>query len=191
MGLEDRPEHQQHPGPTPEDEQEVSLATTLRQLVDDVFTDRDITERLQAIPGGEALEVLVENWKQGLTQHLVDSAQYGLENIVDTLELIQASADTPVAVTEPYEWQQVEAWHKPFPVAHICREDLRGILPDEQVATLSDDQMTHIATRMSAAYQTNGEYWKSLMTTTNLVVDMSQASPNAPSPVEISQGQDQ
>jgi len=43
---------------------------------------------------------------------------------------------------------------------------------------------------MSGAYQNNGDYWKSLMTTANLVVEMSQAAQNAPSPDEIDQGHD-
>lgn len=163
MRVEDRPEHQTHPAPTPEDEQEMSFTTALRHLVDNMFTDQIIAERLQTIPGdGKALEVLVENWKQGLTQYLQETAQSGIHNIVATLDVIQAS-DTPLSVSEPHQWQEIEAWHKPFPVAYICREDLRGILPNEQIAALSDQDMAQIADKMSDAYQDGGGYWDSLM----------------------------
>ena len=164
MSKEGTLEHHSPLSSTPEQEQEMSLATSLRHLVDDLFTDEVIAQRLENLSGNdEALENLVENWKQGLTQHLVDSAQAGGHNIVATLDLFQANPGAPALSTEPYEWQQLEAWHKSFSISYVCREDLRGILPDEQIADLTDEQMGQIAAKMSDVFQDNGGYWESLV----------------------------
>jgi hypothetical protein len=177
MRVEDRPEHHSHPGPSPEDEQEMSLAATLRHLVDDLFTHQNIAEKLQPLARGEGLEMLVENWKQGLAQQLYDATQTGIGGIVATLDLLQANPDAPVLGVEAHQWQQIEAWHKPFPVAYICREDLRGILAEEQIAALNDEEMSQIAAKMSDTYQDGGEYWNSLMEIANRLTTEGQTIP--------------
>ncbi len=52
--------------------------------------------------------------------------------------------------------------NKPFPIASVCRADLRGILTDEQIASLSDGEMESIADRMGDAFTDSGLYWESL-----------------------------
>ena len=44
------------------------------------------------------------------------------------------------------------AWLKPFPITSVCREDLRGIVSDNEIARLDDADMQEIAERMADAY---------------------------------------
>ncbi len=55
-----------------------------------------------------------------------------------------------------------ETLHQSFTIASVCRADLRDILTDEEITTLSDDDMADITDRMSDAYRDNGGYWESL-----------------------------
>ena len=61
--------------------------------------------------------------------------------------------------------------YKPFTVASICREDLRGILTDEEIARLDDGEMESIADRMSNAHRDSGVYWESLEIMARFVLD--------------------
>lgn len=63
---------------------------------------------------------------------------------------------------ERQELVQFELWHKPFIVASICREDLRGILSDEQIAALDDSDMERIADKVSDSFRDSGGFWESL-----------------------------
>ena len=45
-----------------------------------------------------------------------------------------------------------EAWLKPFSITSVCREDLRGILSDGEIAGLDDADMREIAEHMADAY---------------------------------------
>lgn len=57
---------------------------------------------------------------------------------------------------------EIEPWYQPFTVASICRQDLRGILPDDLIAALDDSDMEWIADKMSDIYRDSGGYWESL-----------------------------
>ncbi|MCP4286090.1 MAG: hypothetical protein GY792_16845, partial [Gammaproteobacteria bacterium] len=61
-----------------------------------------------------------------------------------------------------WEWQTIEARYTPFSVTSICRDDLRGVLPAQEIATLDDSDMETIASRMSDAYRDSGGYWEGL-----------------------------
>ncbi len=65
----------------------------------------------------------------------------------------------------------IEAWHKPFVVASVCRADLQGILTDEAITGLGDADMEAIADRMSDAYRDCGGYWESLEIMAKLVIE--------------------
>jgi hypothetical protein len=160
MSVENRPEHHPHSALSLKEDPEMMLATTLRHLVDDIFTNQDIVEKLQSLAGGQGMEMLVENWKQGLTQHLYEATQVGIGGIIATLDLFQANPDAPVLNTEPHQW-----------------EDLRGILANEQIVALSDEEMSEIAANMSDAYHESGGYWESLMEIANLVTTEKQPIP--------------
>jgi hypothetical protein len=76
------------------------------------------------------------------------------------VKIISQQPDAPgqqVETTSPFLW-----WQKPFVVASVCREDLRGILTDEEIASLSDGEMGMIVDRMSDAYRDSGDYWEHL-----------------------------
>ena len=112
----------------------------MRRAIDDLFTCRAIAEKAQAIPPNDVLPVLLETWKQGLTDHLQTEAQSMVENVTAILNLLQA--DESLSAMEPLEWQQAERWYAPFPIATVCRENLRGILSDEEIAGLRDEDMS-------------------------------------------------
>ncbi len=61
--------------------------------------------------------------------------------------------------------------YKSFTVASICREDLRGILTDEEITRLCDGDMENISNRMSDAYRDSGGYWESLEIMARFVLD--------------------
>ena len=68
----------------------------------------------------------------------------------------------PEPPMEHQEKMEIEPWYQPFTVASICRQDLRGILPDDQIAALDDNDMEWIADKMSDIYRDSGGYWESL-----------------------------
>jgi len=43
-------------------------------------------------------------------------------------------------------------WEKEFQITAICREDMRDYFSDEEIASLDDADMKHIANKMSDAY---------------------------------------
>jgi hypothetical protein len=84
---------------------------------------------------------------------------------------IQAGDSPPVTDEERPDWQQ--AWDQPFVVVSLCREDLRGMLSDEQIANLSDSEMKQMADRLSDALREIGGYWESLEFVVGLVTQQS------------------
>jgi hypothetical protein len=174
MSAEHRPDHQ-YPNPSKEDDQEMSLGTALRQMIDDLFTYQTVAEKLHRLNAGDALPALVETWKQGLTQHLEETVHQSVENVVAILDLLQNGDPTPLTFEEQQEWEKMAGWYKPFNVASICREDLRGILAEEAVAALTDSEMEMIADKMSNAYRDSG-YWESLEINAQVVVNQPSAT---------------
>lgn len=171
MSVENRAEHQTHPGPSKELTQEMSLGTALRGVVDDLFTNQAIAERLRALTGDPEVEALLETWKRDLTGQLEETARLSVENAAGIIDLLQSAGATPSLVPqERQEWAEIAAWYKPFTVASICREDLRGILSDEEITTLSDHQMQQIADRIRDGSQESGSYWELLSEATRLVL---------------------
>ena len=182
MSAENRPEHQPQLNPPSQLVEELSLGATLYRLVDDLFTHQAIAERLQGTAGDTEMERLMETWKQGLTQQLEDAARLSVENVVAIIDLIQSGGRLPLTGTERQEWRNIEAWHKPFTVASICREDLRNSLTDEEIAALDDSDMADIADRMSDAYRDSGGYWESLDIMAKHVLGKKQAQTDETSP---------
>ena len=178
MSPENRPQLQAHPEPSGEVASEMSFTAALKRAVDDLFTYQAIADRLHDRQGDDQMAALLDTWKQGLTHHLQDAAQDMVRHVAATIDLIQFSASAPLTETERQEWWQIAAWHTPFTIASVCREDLRGILIAEDIATFSDDDMARIADRMSRAFQESGGYWESLDTIARSVLAKKQAGPN-------------
>ena len=172
MTVEARPEP--YPDPPKQLLQEISLGTALRRIVDDLFTYQAIAERLHGIAADNAIEQLIETWKQGLTHHLEETAQASLQNVVAVLDLIQAGGGPPITVEERQDWQRIEVWYHPFAVMSLCREDLRGILGDDEIAHLSDSEMKQIADRLSDAYRESSNYRENLEGIVKLIIQPKQ-----------------
>ena len=176
MSLENRPEATAYPVLSETEVWEMSVAAALRRVVDDLFAYQIIAEKLEGVPMDDVMTAVLESWKQGLAQELSDVAQAGVQNIAATLDLIQSGDKLPIAEVERQEWAQIARWHIPFIVAGICREDLQGLLSDEEIATLSDSDMESIADKMSDAYRDSGGYWESLEIMARSVLVQVQAS---------------
>lgn len=146
--------------PTPEMISEMSFRATIWRAINDLFVCQAIAEKVQKIPANDVLPALLETWKQGLANRLQTEAQVMVTHVAAILNLLQS--DEAISEMEPLEWQQSEHWYAPFPVASVCREDLRRILSSAEIASLSDDDMTWIADRMSEAFHHTGVYWDSL-----------------------------
>lgn len=151
-----------YPPPSKETTEEMSLGVSLRSLVDDLFTYQTVAEKLKGINAGDTLPALVENWKQGLTQHLEETVHRSVDSVVSLLDLLQGGdTTTPLNQAEIQEWERVAGWYKPFEVASICREDLQEVVPNETIANLTDEQMQQIANKMGDVYS-NSNYWVNL-----------------------------
>lgn len=174
MTAETRPNQYVYPQPTKEQDEEMSLPAAFHRVVDDLFTHQVVAETLAVIADDAAMERLVQTWKQSLAHHLAETAQVSLENVVATLNLFQGHDGPPVTDVERQEWQEIEARHTPFEVSTICREDLRGIIANEEITTLSDEEMQQIATKMSDAYQ-DGGYWVHLAEAAQSILQQRQA----------------
>jgi hypothetical protein len=158
--------------PTKETVTEMAFGAAIRRAIDDLFTNRAIAEKVQAIPPNDVLDVLVETWKQGLTDQLQTEAHSMVDNVTAILDLLQPGE--PLSVMEPLEWQQAERWSAPFPIATVCRENLRPILSDEEIGALRDEDMTQIAARMGEAFQYSEIYWQSLEVSAKAVLEEKQ-----------------
>jgi len=66
----------------------------LRNLVDDLFTCQPIAEALQGIESDDDTEAFVNDWKQGLTQHLQETMEIVVENFVIDLKRFQLGQTT-------------------------------------------------------------------------------------------------
>jgi len=99
----------------------------------------------------------------GILTQLEETARLSVENVAGIIDLLPAAGATvSIAPQERQEWARIAAWHTPFSVASICREDLRHVLSDEEIGALDDTDMADIADRMSDAYRDSGGYWESL-----------------------------
>jgi hypothetical protein len=56
-----------------------------------------------------------------------------------------------------------------FCITSVCREDLKGYLTDEEIATVTDDDMEYIADKMADAYLDMG-FWESLNEASEIVL---------------------
>ena len=63
-----------------------------------------------------------------------------------------------------------EDWIKPFKITSICREDLRDQFSDEEIETLTDADMKHIASKMVDAYCENS-FWIDMKIIVDQVLD--------------------
>lgn len=165
--------------PTKEAVSEMSFGAAMRRAIDDLFTNRAIAEKVQAIPANDVLPILLETWKQGLADRLQAEAGSMVDNVAAILDLLQAGE--PITVKEPLEWQQAERQFAPFPIATVCRENLRGILSPEEIAGLSDQAMSQIAAQMGETFQYSDFYWQSLEVTAKAVLAEKQAVAGQPS----------
>lgn len=148
------PEHR----PTPSHEPP-TLATALRQLLDDLVTRQEWAESLTLDP---AAARLLEIWQQDLARRLSQEIRGSVATVASLLKLMPPGPQRPVTESERRDWQWIEIWSEPFVVASICRADLRGILSDEAIAALDNGDMAEIADRMSDAFRDSGGYWDSL-----------------------------
>jgi hypothetical protein len=179
-----KPEKQfEYPDPPKDAVEEMALGTVLRHLVDELFTYQPVAEKLRGLDAGDALPALVETWKQGLTQHLEETVHHSVGNVVAILELLQSGDPAPLTAAEQQEWRRIANWYQPFNVASITREKLRGLLPDDAIASLTDDQMQQIAGKMSDAYR-DSNYWENLSDATQSVTTLNPDSPTPPSHAE-------
>jgi hypothetical protein len=156
---------------------EMSFGTAVRKAVDDLFTCEAIAAKLQEIPANDAVPALLESWKQGLTSHLQTHAQTTVENVVANLTLLQSGESEAFSEVERLEWERIEQWYIAFPVASICREDLKGILPEPVIATLSDEVMSQIAHTLWQRFYDNQSYWDNLASATRTVLGQTQQQP--------------
>jgi hypothetical protein len=147
----------------------MSFRAAIWRAIDDLFVSQAIAEKVQQIPANDVLPVLLETWKQGLADRLQTEAQSMVDNVAAILEMLQSGE--PISAMEPEEWQQAERWYAPFPVASVCREDLRGVLSDVEIAGLSDDDMTQIADKMNDAFHNTDVYRQSLEISAKSLLD--------------------
>jgi hypothetical protein len=94
MRTEDRPGHHRQAEPSIEDDPELSFSGALRDLVDDLFTCQPIAEALQGVERDEAIEAFVNDWKQGLTQHLQEMMEIVVETFLIDLKRFQLGQTT-------------------------------------------------------------------------------------------------
>lgn len=169
MTVEHKPAGLDPLAPAPETVREMSFGTAVRKAVDDLFTCADIAQKVQALPPNDVVPVLLAAWKQGLTAHLQQQAQAMVENVSAILDIL--NSDEPLAPIEPLEWSHLERWHTPYPIASLSREDLRGVLPDETILGLDDQQMTQIAAQMGQVFYENRGYWDNLTAITQATIN--------------------
>ncbi len=149
----------------------MSFAGSLANAVDTLFTYKTIVERLQGTAGDENIQTFVRHSKQALNRQLEETAWSTIEQVVADLDLLQAGGRQPFSATEYQDRVKLQELHKPFTVASVCREDLRGILTDEEITRLSDGDMEWIVAKMGDAYRDSGGYWESLEIMARFVLD--------------------
>jgi hypothetical protein len=62
------------------------------------------------------------------------------------------------------------AWLKQFPITSVCRQDLRGILSEDEIARLDDRDMQEIAEQMADAY-CESAFWIDLQSVAEYVLE--------------------
>ncbi len=156
------PEHQPRLDPSAEDYEEMSFAGSLANAVDTLFTYKTTVERLQDTAGDENIQTFVRHSKQALNRQLEETAWSTIKQVVADLDLLQAGGRQPFSATEYQDRVKLRELHKPFIVASVCREDLGGILTEEEITRLSEGDMERIVEKMGDAYRDSGGYWESL-----------------------------
>lgn len=162
MTVERQPVSPDPLAPTPETVAEMSFGTALRKAVNDLFTCEAIAQKVQALPTTDVVPALLDTWKQGLVSHLQTQAQTTVEGVIANLTLLQSGGNEALSEAERIEWERIEQWYTAFPVASICREDLKGILPEPVIATLSDEVMNQMAHGLWERFYNNQSYWDNL-----------------------------
>ncbi len=167
MDVEHRPERTSHPEQP--NEWQASFATALDNVVETLFTREAITERLRGHESDQYLQMSLSIHKQALVKLLAETAEQAIEDFLTHINGLQASPGVPLypplpTLSETQTTPRINALYqyKSFTVASICREDLRGILTNEEITALDDTDMEDIADRMSDAYRDSGGYWESL-----------------------------
>jgi hypothetical protein len=166
--------------PTQEMTSEMSFRAAIWRAIDDLFVSQAIAEKVQQIPANDVLPVLLETWKQGLANRLLTEAQSTVTHVAAILNVLQSAE--AISTMDPLEWQQAEHWYAPFPVASVCREDLRGVLTDKDITRLSDDDMIRIADKMNDAFHNTDVYRLSLEITARSVLTEIQEQDQPPEP---------
>ncbi len=162
MTVEHQPTAPDPLAPASETVTEMSFGTALRKAVEDLFACEAIAQKVQALPSNDVIPVLLDTWKQGLVSHLQTQAQTTMEGVVANLTLLHSGGSEVFSEAERLEWERIEQWYTAFPVASICREDLKGILPEPVIDTLSDEVMNQMAHRLWERYYNNQTYWDNL-----------------------------
>lgn len=166
-----------HPEPNPATAAEMAFGVAMRRAVDDLFVCQAITERLHAVDvGDESVAAFIDAWKQRLTDHLTESAELAVSTVATGLDLLYSGLLVPDQAAPTEAEEAIQKLYQPFTVASICRNDLKGILTDDEIAGLSDHDLADIADRMSDAYCDSGGYWESLATMAKFVLQRNQES---------------
>jgi hypothetical protein len=163
------------PYPEPSEAWDTLFKSALEALVDTLFTYQAIEERLRGRGADEYLAMLLDNRKQLLAEHLKETGKLAIDEFLAHLDHLQAEPGVPLypplPESEPMQRLDNLGWHKSFTVASICRDDLQGILTDEEIARLDDSDMDRIADKMGDAYRDTGGYWEALEIMTRSVID--------------------
>ncbi|MCB0171326.1 MAG: hypothetical protein KDJ52_17155 [Anaerolineae bacterium] len=177
MRVEQQPNLEFHPEPNPTTASEMTFEAAMRRAVDDLFVCQAIAERLHAVDGGdESVAAFIDAWKQRLTEHLTESAELAVSTVVTGLDLLYPGL-LGLDQAYPTEAEEVvQPMYQPFTVASICRNDLKGLLSDDEIACLRDNDLADIADRMSDVYRDSGGYWESLETMARIVMKRNQES---------------
>jgi hypothetical protein len=171
--LEARPEHTPSPDPPEAEDAEPLFAAAVRSAVNELFARQPVAEKLQGIEGNEQIEALVGRWKHTLVQQFEQTAEAVMTQFLTALDTFQAQGPAEetepslplfplAAVPEARQNDPLAAWNKPFLISSVCRADLKGIIPDEDIARLDDADMERIADKMSDAHRDSGGYWEAL-----------------------------
>ena len=176
MGVEHRPESQSQAESS--SDRQGSFAAALNNVVETLFTSEAITERLRGHESDQFVQMFLAIHKQALTEQFAETAEQAVEGFLSKIDGLQASPGVPLypplpALREAEVEPRINALnrYRPFTVASICREDLRGILAEEEIARLDDGEMESIADRMSNVLQDSGGYWESLEIMARFVLD--------------------
>lgn len=168
-----------HPKPTSQterpNERQALLFAALDNVAETLFASEVIAERIRGYEGDRYLQMSLNIHKQALVRQFAEMVEQAVEIFFVHIDGLQANSGSPLypPLSQAEGKRQIKAInrYKPFTVASICREDLRGTLTKQEIGQLSDSDMESIADRMSDAYRDSGGYWESLEIMARYVLD--------------------